>query len=52
MVFLLNMVYLLFEGYLDKFQDQLDMIRDKIKSKYPNLEFKHPTLRKYLINRK
>ena len=28
------------------------MIRDKIKGKYPNLEFKHPTFRKYLINRK
>lgn len=34
---ILLILYHLFEGYLEKFDDKLDTIRIKIKSLYPNL---------------
>jgi len=35
--FILLMIFYLFEGYLIKFQDILDKIRDRVRIKYPEL---------------
>ncbi|CAD8151814.1 unnamed protein product [Paramecium pentaurelia] len=45
-------LYHLLEGYINKFDDKLDIVRTKIKSIFPNIEFQYPCLRKLLINKK
>ncbi|CAD8143908.1 unnamed protein product [Paramecium octaurelia] len=42
----------LLEGYINKFDDKLDIVRNKIKLKFPNIDFQYPCLKKLLINKK
>lgn len=49
--FLILIFYYIFEGYLIQFSTILDVIRDKLNEKYPNLGKKHAFIRKLLINK-
>ncbi|CAD8128288.1 unnamed protein product [Paramecium sonneborni] len=48
--FILLMIYYLFEGYLIKFQPQLDKIRDQLRIHHPEIMEKYPWSRKMLFN--
>ncbi|CAD8117183.1 unnamed protein product [Paramecium sonneborni] len=48
--FILLMIYYLFEGYLIKFQPQLDKIRDQLRIHHPEIMDKYPWSRKMLYN--
>ncbi|CAD8146912.1 unnamed protein product [Paramecium pentaurelia] len=45
-------LYHLFEGYINQFDDKLDILRTKFKQMFPNIEFQYPCLKKLLINKK
>ncbi|CAD8060588.1 unnamed protein product [Paramecium sonneborni] len=45
-------LYHLLEGYINQFDDKLDVVRTKFKLKFPNIEFQYPCLKKLLINKK
>ncbi|CAD8140909.1 unnamed protein product [Paramecium octaurelia] len=45
-------LYHLFEGYINQFNDKLDIVRTKFKQMFPNIEFQYPCLKKFLINKK
>ncbi|CAD8063527.1 unnamed protein product [Paramecium sonneborni] len=48
--FIFLMIYYLFEGYLIKFQPQLDKIRDQLRIHHPEIMEKYPWSRKMLYN--
>jgi hypothetical protein len=49
--FILLMLYMLFEGYLSKFGPKVDIVREKIKEKYPDITKKHRCCEHLLLNR-
>ncbi|KAM3129080.1 hypothetical protein pb186bvf_018792 [Paramecium bursaria] len=51
-MFCLYIVYLIFQGYLLQFSDKLDIVRDVINQKYPNLQHKNKFCKQLLQNRK
>jgi hypothetical protein len=51
LLFILILIYEVFRGYLNKFEEHVDKLRDKLNEKYPNLRSKYPWLKRFLINR-
>ncbi|CAD8083245.1 unnamed protein product [Paramecium sonneborni] len=52
LIFLINIVYKIFEGYLIKLSDKIDPIRDQILAHKPNILYQYPSLRQFLRNKK
>ncbi|CAD8166475.1 unnamed protein product [Paramecium octaurelia] len=50
-LFLLSIIYYIFEGYVIKLSPILDKIRDVLNEKYPDLGIRYPRLRPYLYNK-
>lgn len=49
-LFIFILIYELLRGYIDKFEEHIDKLRDKLSEKFPNLN-KNKYCRKFLINR-
>lgn len=52
LLFLIQIVFKIFEGYLVKLSDKIDPIRDIILAKKPNVVYQYPSLRQFLKNKK
>ncbi|CAD8171348.1 unnamed protein product [Paramecium pentaurelia] len=52
LLFLIQIVFKIFEGYLVKLSDKIDPIRDIILAKKPNIVYQYPSLRQFLKNKK
>lgn len=52
LLFLIQIVFKIFEGYLVKLSDKIDPIRDQILSRKPNIIYQYPSLRQFLKNKK
>lgn len=52
LLFLIQIVFKIFEGYLVKLSDKIDPFRDKILVSKPNIIYQYPSLRQFLKNKK
>ncbi|CAD8213993.1 unnamed protein product [Paramecium octaurelia] len=51
LLFLIQIIFKIFEGYLVKLSDKIDPFRDKIVARKPNIIYQYPSLRKFLRNK-